>query len=136
MTATRPEQDWFASALTYAGPTFTWDDDEHRHHRARLTALYFHVYGLDRHDAGYVPDTFAIVRPEDQSRLTGYRTSDLPIGYLNAVAVGEVENQLRYRRNDATYPDWNARKQRNTNVPDAINIKPFLKHIKADSFTT
>ena len=37
-----------------AGPPFTWDEEERRHLRARLDALYFHLYGLDREDAGYV----------------------------------------------------------------------------------
>ena len=37
-----------------AGPPFTWDEEERRHLRARLDALYFHLYGLSRDDAGYV----------------------------------------------------------------------------------
>ena len=31
-----------------AGPPFTWDEEERRHLRARLDALYFHLYGLDQ----------------------------------------------------------------------------------------
>ena len=36
----------------HAGPPFTWDEEERRHLRARLDALYFHLYGLSRDDAG------------------------------------------------------------------------------------
>ncbi len=36
----------FARDLGYTGPPFTWDDEQRRHLRARLDALYFHLYGL------------------------------------------------------------------------------------------
>ena len=56
----------FAHDLGYDGPPFPWDEEERRHLRARLDALYFHLYGLSRDDAGYVLDTFPIVRREDE----------------------------------------------------------------------
>ena len=52
----------FAHDLGYEGPPFPWDDEERRHLRARLDALYFHLYGLSRDDASYVLSTFPIVR--------------------------------------------------------------------------
>ena len=61
----------------------------HRHLRARLDALYFHLYGLDRADAGYVLDTFPIVRREDEAQFDGrYRTKELIIAYMNALMAG------------------------------------------------
>ena len=36
----------FARDLGYDGEPFRWDDEERRHLRARLDALYFHLYGL------------------------------------------------------------------------------------------
>ena len=52
----------FARDLGYDGEPFTWDDEERRHLRARLDALYFQLYGLSREDAGYVMETFPIVQ--------------------------------------------------------------------------
>ena len=39
---------WLASQRTsgYDGPPFIWDEEERRHQRARLDALYFHLYGI------------------------------------------------------------------------------------------
>ena len=53
----------FSRDLGYDGEPFIWDDEERRHLRARLDALYFHLYGLGREDAGichgHVPDSEA-----------------------------------------------------------------------------
>ena len=62
----------FARDLGYEGPPFTWDDEERRHLRARLDALYFHLYGLDRDDAEYVLGTFPIVRRSRTREEFGY----------------------------------------------------------------
>ena len=44
----------FARDLGYDGSPFIWAEEERRHLRARLDALYFHLYGLSREDAEYV----------------------------------------------------------------------------------
>ena len=59
--------------------------------RARLDALYFHLYGLSREDAGYLLDTFPIVRRQDEARFGSYRTRDLILAYMNALAVGDAD---------------------------------------------
>ncbi|MCY4113403.1 MAG: Eco57I restriction-modification methylase domain-containing protein [Chloroflexi bacterium] len=82
----------FARDLGYGGPPFIWEQVDRRHLRARLDALYFHLYGLDRADAAYVLDTFPIVRREDQTQFNGqYRTKDLILAYMNALAAGDTE---------------------------------------------
>ena len=81
----------FARDLGHDGPPFVWDEEERRHLRARLDALYFHLYGLDRDDARYVLDTFPIVRREDESKFDRYRTRDLILAYMNALAAGDIE---------------------------------------------
>ena len=81
----------FARDLGYDGPPFTWDEVERRHLRARLDALYFHLYGLDREDADYVLSTFPIVRREDEAAFGSYRTRDLVLAYMNALASGDTE---------------------------------------------
>lgn len=81
----------FARDLGYDGPPFTWDEDERRHLRARLDALYFHLYGLTRGEASYVLDTFPIVRKEDEAKFGRYHTKDLILAYMNALAAGDTK---------------------------------------------
>ena len=81
----------FARDLGHDGPPFVWDEEERRHLRARLDALYFHLYGLGRDDAGYVLDTFPIVRREDEKAFNSYRTRDLILAYMNALSAGDTE---------------------------------------------
>ena len=81
----------FARELGYDGPPYIWNEEERRHLRARLDALYFHLYGLSREDADYVLDTFPIVRREDVARFGTYRTRDLILAYMNALAAGDTE---------------------------------------------
>ena len=81
----------FARDLGYDGEPFRWDDEERRHLRARLDALYFHLYGLSREDAGYVIETFPIVRRQDESAFGSYRTRDMVLAYMNALSAGDVE---------------------------------------------
>ena len=87
LTYTAHDMAPFAHDLGYEGPPFAWDEEERRHLRARLDALYFLLYGLSREDAGYVLDTFPIVRKEDETRFGRYRTKDLILAYVNALAA-------------------------------------------------
>ena len=70
---------------------FVWDAEERRHLRARLDALYFHLYGLSRDDAGYILGTFPIVRKQDIKEFGSYRTKELILAYMNALAAGDTE---------------------------------------------
>ena len=81
-------------ALGYVGEPFSWDEEERRHLRARLDALYFHLYGLSRTDAEYVLNTFPIVRREDEAAFGKYRTRDMTLAYMNALAAGDVETRV------------------------------------------
>ena len=46
LTYTAHDMEPFARDLGYDGPPFIWNEEERRHLRARLDALYFHLYGL------------------------------------------------------------------------------------------
>ena len=94
LTYTAHDMAPFARDLGYDGPPFTWDAPERRHLRARLDALYFHLYGLDREDAEYVMGTFPIVRREDEAAFGSYRTRDLVLAYMNALAAGDTETDV------------------------------------------
>ena len=91
LTYTAHDMAPFARDLGYDGPPFTWDEEERRHLRARLDALYFHLYGLSREDAGYVLDTFPIVQRQDEVEFGSYRTRDLILAYMNALAAGDMD---------------------------------------------
>ncbi len=84
----------FARDLGHDGPPFSWDGEERRHLRARLDALYFHLYGLSRDDAGYVLDTFPIVRGEDEKAFGHYRTRDMILAYMSALGAGDTETRV------------------------------------------
>ena len=91
LTYTAHDMAPFARDLGYDGDPFIWDEEERRHLRARLDALYFHLYGLSRDDAEYVLDTFPIVRREDEAACGTYRTRDMTLAYMNALAAGDTE---------------------------------------------
>ena len=91
LTYTAHDMTSFARDLGYEGPPFVWDEEARRHLRARLDALYFHLYGLTKEDAEYVLDTFPIVRREDKAVFGRYRTRDLILAYMNALSAGDTE---------------------------------------------
>ena len=91
LTYTAHDMAPFAKDMGYDGPPFIWDEEERRHLRARLDALYFILYGLSREDAAYVLETFPIVRREDEAAFGSFRTWDLVLAYMNALAAGDTE---------------------------------------------
>ena len=84
----------FARDLGYDGPPFIWNEEERRHLRARLDALYFHLYGLSRDDAAYILDTFPIVRRHDEAAFGHYRTKAMILAYFNALAAGDTSTDV------------------------------------------
>ena len=84
----------FARAQGYEGEPYGWDVEERRHLRARLDALYFLLYGLDRDDAAYVMDSFPITRRNDERDHGKYLTKELILGYMNALAAGDTETVI------------------------------------------
>ena len=95
LTFTSNDMAPFARDLGYRGSPFVWDAEERRHLRARLDALYFHLYGLSRDDAGYILGTFPIVRRQDIKEFGSYRTKALILAYMNALAAGDTETVVK-----------------------------------------
>jgi len=91
LTYTAHDMAPFARDLGYDGPPFIWNEEERRHLRARLDALYFHLYGLSRVDAAYILDTFPIVRRHDEAACGTYRTKNMVLAYYNALAAGDTD---------------------------------------------
>ena len=58
--------------------------------RLPLDARDFHRYGLDRDAAAYILSTFPIIQRQDQAAFNRYRTKDLILAYMNALAAGDT----------------------------------------------
>ncbi|MEU1603381.1 Eco57I restriction-modification methylase domain-containing protein [Micromonospora matsumotoense] len=77
----------YARDLGYDGPPFCWDPARRELLRAELDAAYFHLYGLGREDAGYIMDSFRVVRRKDEAAHGEYRTKRLILERYDAMAL-------------------------------------------------
>jgi hypothetical protein len=71
-------------------PPFGWDEERRLTLRAKLDAIFFHLYGItDRDDVRYVYSTFPIVERLEKEAYDGrYRSCELCLAYMNALAAG------------------------------------------------
>ena len=97
LTYTAVDMRPFAADMGYGGEPFVWDEDDRRHRLARLDALFFHLYGLDRNDADYILAQFPIVREQDEKQFGRYLTRDMVLAYMNAVAAGDLDTVVEIR---------------------------------------
>lgn len=73
-------------------PPFVWDEERRLHLRAKLDAVFFHLYGItDRDDVRYIYSTFPIVEREEEAAWGSYRSRDLCLAYMNALAAGHPD---------------------------------------------
>ena len=73
-------------------PPFVWDEERRLHLRAKLDAVFFHLYGVtDRDDVRYIYSTFPIVERQETATYGSYRSRDLCLAWLNALAAGEPD---------------------------------------------
>ena len=92
LTYTAHDIKGFAEEMGNPGPPFAWDEERRLHLKSQLDALYFHLYGLSRDEAGEILDTFPIVRRQDEAKYQGrFRTKELILGYYNAYAAGNMD---------------------------------------------
>ena len=76
-------------------PPFRWNGDRRLHLRAKLDALYFHLYGItDRDDIRYIYSTFPIVEREEIAAYGAYRSRDLCLAWTSALAAGQPDAEL------------------------------------------
>ena len=94
LTYTADDMAPLARDLGYNGPPFAWNEEERRHLRARLDALYFHLYGVSRDDADYILSTFPIVQREDEAEFGTYRTRSLILAYMRALTEGDTDTRV------------------------------------------
>ena len=76
-------------------PPFPWDADGRLNLRAKLDALYCHLYGVtDRDDIRYVYSAFPIVDRDEKAAYGTYRSRDLCLAWTSALAVGEPDAKI------------------------------------------
>ena len=80
----------FAHDLGHDGDPFPWDPVERRQLRARLDALFLHLYGLDYNDAGYILDQFRVLETNDHREHGRYLTKELVLGHYRALEAGDT----------------------------------------------
>ena len=64
--------------------------------KAKLDAIFFHLYGItDRDDIRYIYSTFPIMEREEKEAYGGrYRSCELCLGWMNALAAGDTEAEI------------------------------------------
>ena len=76
-------------------PPFVWDEDRRLHLRAKLDAVFFHLYGVtDRDDVRYIYSTFPIVERQEKATYGRYRSRDLCLAWMNALAAGQPDAEI------------------------------------------
>ncbi|MEN8217400.1 MAG: hypothetical protein ABFS56_13740 [Pseudomonadota bacterium] len=86
LTYTAVDMRPFAQDMEYDGEPFPWDEEDRRHRLARLDALFFHLYEVDKNEANYILEQFPNVRAQDEKAFGRYLTKDLILAYMNATA--------------------------------------------------
>lgn len=86
----------FVDAAGNAKPPFPWDEERRLKLRAKLDAIFFHLYGVtDRDDVRYIYSTFPIVERQEKAIYGGrYRSCDLCLAYMNALAAGDPDAEV------------------------------------------
>ena len=74
---------------------FLWNEERRSHLRAKLDAVFFHLYGIvDRDDVRYIFSTFPIVESQETSTYGIYKFCELCLAYMNAFASGEPDVEI------------------------------------------
>ena len=101
LTYTAHDMTPFAREMGYvdetgtAKPPFRWDADRRLRLRAKLDAVFFHLYGLaDRDEVRYIYSTFPIVERQETEAYGRYRSCDLCLAWINALAAGHPDAEI------------------------------------------
>ncbi|MGL4465848.1 MAG: Eco57I restriction-modification methylase domain-containing protein [Planctomycetia bacterium] len=84
----------FAEDLGYNGDPFFWDDTRRAVIRAELDAAFFLLYGVSEEDAGYILETFPIVKQKDVDRFGTYRTKEMILDCYRRMAAPMFVSEL------------------------------------------
>jgi hypothetical protein len=72
-----------------------WDEERRLKLLAKLDAVYFHLYGVtDRDDVRYIYSTFPIVEREEMAAYGRYRSCELCLAWMSALAAGDPDAKI------------------------------------------
>lgn len=91
LTYTAWDMQPFAKDMGYDGEPFIWDEEDRRHRKAKLDALFFNLYEISEEDADYILSTFPIVKKHDEAEHGRFLTRDLILAYMRALKAGDTE---------------------------------------------
>src|ERR1700716_3644191 len=78
-------------------PPFIWDQERRLKLRAKLDAVYFHLYGIgDRDDVRYIYSTFPIVEREETRDWSHYASRELCLAWMNALRAGKPDEKIEW----------------------------------------
>ncbi len=78
-----------------ARPPFLWDEKRRLRLRAKLDAVFFHLYGVtDRDDVRHIFSTFPIVETQETKAYGSYLSCELCLGYMNALESGDPDVEI------------------------------------------
>ena len=78
----------FARELGHYGDPFEWNASRRRQLRARLDALYFHLYGLKEGDVDYILNQFSVLEDNERKEHSAFVTKQLVLGQYRALEQG------------------------------------------------
>ena len=88
-----------ASDLGYGdNPPYRWDEGRRFLLRCELDAAFFHLYGLERDEVGYIMDTFPGVKRDDLQQHGEYRTRRVILEIYDAIAAARLSGQPYHTR--------------------------------------
>ena len=102
LTYTADDMDAFARDMGYVDakgkvkPPFKWDETRRLMLRAKLDAIYFHLYGVTRRDdVRYIYSTFPIIEREETHAHGRYLSRDLCLAWMSALAAGDPDADIK-----------------------------------------
>jgi hypothetical protein len=77
-------------------PPFKWDEARRVMLRAKLDAIYFHLYGItERDDVRYIYSTFPIIERDETAAHGRYLSCDLCLAWMSALGAGNPDAQIK-----------------------------------------
>ncbi len=74
---------------------FLWHEERRLRLRAKLDAIFFHLYGItDRDDVRYIFSTFPIVESQETDTYGIYKSCELCLAYMNALESGDPDVEI------------------------------------------
>ena len=76
-------------------PPFPWNEERRLRLRSKLDAVFFYLYGVtDRDDIRYIYSTFPIVERQEIDTYDCYRSRNLCLAWMNALAAGDLDAEI------------------------------------------